>query len=57
MSALYCVLFQVAHHQGYITVNWGKVDQSVKKAKRNIQNNADTIVPMAVQEVGVKSSV
>lgn len=45
------LLLQVAHHQGYITVNWSKVDQSVKKAKRKIQNDADTIIPMMVQEV------
>lgn len=33
--------FQIAHHTGYIKVDWKRVEQDVNKAKKQLKLNSD----------------
>lgn len=34
------LLIQIAQHQGYITINWSKLENSMKKARKEIERNS-----------------
>ncbi len=51
------MLFQIAHHQGYIEINWGKLERGVKKAKRAAKKDAEKILPHLADEVSSVSQV
>jgi len=44
------LLLQVASHQGYIKVNWSKVNRHVVQAKKEIEKEAKRKVPRLVEE-------
>lgn len=33
--------FQIAHHTGYIKIDWKRVEQDVNKAKKQLKLNSD----------------
>lgn len=44
------LLLQLASHQGYIKVNWGKVNYEVKKAKQEFEKRASHKLPWILEE-------
>lgn len=45
------LLLQVASHQGYITINWGKLEKNLNAAKRQIERSARSRLPAILEEV------
>ncbi|KAK2158481.1 hypothetical protein LSH36_169g04021 [Paralvinella palmiformis] len=45
------LLLQVASHQGYITINWGKLEKNINAAKRQLERSAKRRLPAVIEEV------
>lgn len=45
------LVLQVANHQGYITINWGKLEKNIKAAQRKLERRASRALPAIVDEV------
>lgn len=45
------LLIQLASHQGYIKVNWSKVNKQMEKAKKEIEKEAQKKLPRVLDEV------
>lgn len=45
------LLLQVAQHQGYVTVNWTKIEKSMSKAKQQIEKDTRKAYPNFVANV------
>lgn len=44
------LLFQVAQHQGYIKVNWSRVNKDMQHAKNELARRANKNLPKAAEE-------
>ena len=42
---------QVAHHQGYITINIGKMQRDTQRVQKMLKDKADRVVPALTDEV------
>ncbi|XP_060584146.1 FUN14 domain-containing protein 1-like isoform X2 [Ruditapes philippinarum] len=45
------LLIQIAQHQGYIQINWSKVNKEVTQAKRKVQREANRQFPQLVDNL------
>ncbi|XP_054721531.1 FUN14 domain-containing protein 2-like [Uloborus diversus] len=43
-------MFQVAQHQGYIKVNWNKVNKDLEKAKKKLDKHSTKELPWFLEE-------
>ena len=43
--------FQVAQHQGYIKINWSKVNKEMEETKRKLQKETQRQYPRLLNEV------
>ena len=46
-----CIYEQVAQHQGYIKVNWSKVNKHMEEAKKKVEQEARRQGPHALDNV------
>ncbi|KFM60953.1 FUN14 domain-containing protein 1, partial [Stegodyphus mimosarum] len=44
------LMFQIAQHQGYIKVNWNKVNKDIEKAKGKLDKHSKKQIPWFVDE-------
>jgi len=55
------LLLQIAHHQGYVKINWNKVQSNVNKAKeeleRRSQKDIPTIVTEKIEKIGIAAGI
>jgi len=45
------LILQVAHHKGYIKINWGQMEKDMNKAKKTVQKDTDKLLPYIAEEV------
>lgn len=45
------LVVQVAHHTGYIAIDWGRLERKVRQTRRKIENEANRALPRLTTEV------
>lgn len=45
------LLIQIAQHQGYIQINWSRVNREVNRARRRVEREADRQYPQLVDNL------
>ena len=47
------VLYQIANHQGYVKINWARLEKDVKKYGKRIEKETNNALPAMVQSVSI----
>lgn len=44
------LVFQIAQHQGYVKINWNKVNKDIEKAKGKLDKHSKKQIPWLIEE-------